>query len=163
MKEAEEHDTQVTISLRVPVGLKARLEKIASEQDRTLSAESERRLRRSLHPTMLAEDAVNAMAALGGLRTTEGRDFLQDAMVASGCDKRAAQAAIWFAFMLTVTRTTDRVSPGAKLQIWRPNLDSLKAEVRELEQNAVVVDEKTNAWPPITSDEATRKAGKRGR
>ena len=65
-KKEAEHDTQVTISLRVPIGLKTRLEKIASDQDRTLSAESERRLRRSLNATMLGEDAITAMSALGG-------------------------------------------------------------------------------------------------
>ena len=155
---------QVTISLRVPVGLKARLEKIASEQDRTLSAESERRLRRSLHATMLGEDAIAAMSALGGLRTTEGRDWLLRAMIASGCDKDTAQGAIWFALMLTVVRSVENAKPGAaKIRIYKPNIDRLKAEVRELEEGSSVVDEKDDSWPTITSDDTMRKAGKRGR
>ena len=85
-------------------------------------------------------------------------------MIASGCDKDAAQAAIWFARMLTVVRSVESVKPGAaKIRIYKPNMDRLKAEVRELEQGSSVVDEKDDSWPTITSDDAPRKAGKRER
>jgi predicted transcriptional regulator len=51
--------TQVTISLRVPAELKARLEGRAAANHRNLSQEAERALERSFSPEALLEDAMS--------------------------------------------------------------------------------------------------------
>jgi hypothetical protein len=55
-----ESGTQVTISLRVPAELKARLEERAAANHRNLSQETERALERSFSPEALFVDAVNS-------------------------------------------------------------------------------------------------------
>jgi hypothetical protein len=77
LKAVDADRVQVTVSLRLPAGLRARLEAEAAKWDRNLSGEAERRLRRSFDAAELASDAFDMVRGEDGLWPHDAKPLLQ--------------------------------------------------------------------------------------
>jgi hypothetical protein len=150
LKAPDPSTSQVTIGLRVPAELKAELEEAAKEQDRNLSQEAERRLRRSFEPNDLLQDAVDGMLEQGGLlyQTEDTYAFLANAMGLL-CGRDAAELAAGLAGVLgfinirEVHRKHGRGDlANVKITFPKANLDALKEAIRKVERECVITTEK---------------------
>jgi hypothetical protein len=136
--KAHEAGTQVTIGLRVPAELKTRLEEAAGEQDRSLSQESERRLRRSFIAEELFADALMLLRAEERLHPLPASKFMRAAL-REICGESIGDLTAWFAQRLALVRML--VGTDTRGKIRRSDLDALKAAVEELERGVDILDE----------------------
>jgi hypothetical protein len=138
--KTHEPDATVTVGLRISGDLKGRLERAAAAEDRTLSGECERRLRRSLDPVLLGQDALKAMKSLGNIDDLFVFHFVLEALANSGSGRDAALQGIRVATTLGAIKTLEHGAPGAKVQIRKSDLDAIKTLVREIEKECVIVE-----------------------
>ena len=147
--KAHPPDAQVTVGLRMSGKLKSHLEAVAADEDRTLSAECERRLRRSLDPDLLCWDAIDAMRGIGASALRSGREkagaateFVVAALASgAGISREAALMGIRLAAFMAMTDTAMRTAPGTKVHIKKEDMDDIKKAIRHIEQNSVIVKE----------------------
>jgi hypothetical protein len=125
---------QVTIGLRVPTELKSQLEAAAAGQDRNLSQECERRLRRSFDPNDLVDDAVHAVFGEDGRERDARRTHeLAERALTLLCGQEAAEVGALLACAVAFVRHAKRAGHG-KVQIDKEGVDRIKAALRELER-----------------------------
>jgi hypothetical protein len=139
-----EHPT--TVSIRMDVDLKTRLEAAAGEADRTLSQESMRRLRRSFNPNDMLADALDLLRQTGKLNPAGGHPYgsilALDACKAVFGEEPGALGA-WFMQLYMYHRmANDRPGTDIRIKVKKLEIEIFERSWRELKQQLVPSDDK---------------------
>ena len=133
LKDVVDPDKQVTISLRVPGELRTQLERVAVTQDRTLSQESERRLRRSLSQEDLVADFIGVLRAERECAQPGGGvDAIMQLVLRAAFGAEVGDKCLQYGKLIAYRRQGARPSMWAKdLQEAEAELDAAKALWRD--------------------------------
>jgi len=154
---AEASTQQVTISLRVPAELKARLEERAAANHRNLSQEAERALERSFNPLTLFVDAVRGMEEPAKRQKRAG-EYVRD-MAVETYGPRIGIIGHWLMSTLAMMEATSET--GIQVPVAAEDIAFIRNAIMELERNCILVEDgkayRLEAGLPST---AARKAQK---
>ncbi len=131
---------QISTTIRMGAELRRRLEEAAAGNDRNLSQEMERRLRRSFDIYNLGEDLAAAAAADGGINSFNARMAVGMALH-SICGREPSLNASFVAFKQAMIALLNETAPGTKVKVAKVQLERLKTAVREIEKNSIIVNE----------------------
>jgi predicted HicB family RNase H-like nuclease len=151
-----EPSTQVTISLRVPAELKARLEERAAKNHRNLSQEAERALEHSFNPSEMLADALALLKTLD--RMTEAAFHVREMARAVYGDRNGE---IGHELMNVLTMVEILAATKQQLTIYDDDLEIFRESIRKLERDCKVIRKGNKQWHGDTSAAAVKR-GKSG-
>jgi predicted transcriptional regulator len=136
---AEPGTQQVTISLRVPAELKARLEERATTNHRNLSQEAERALERSFSAEALFVDSVRAMEEPPN-RIKRAGEYVRDLAIET-YGHRIGTLGHW---LMSTLGIMDAATDKGRIAVYAEDIAFFRNLIMDLERNAAIV-EKGNA------------------
>src|SRR5690606_4953266 len=113
---------EAILNMRMPAALKQRLDEVAGDNRRTLSAEVILRLERSFDPSAMIIDALNAM---GPYRNPLGASAHVRTIASAVYGDEIGDLGWWFVTNLALVRGLGQ--SGAKITLRQEDLDRLKA------------------------------------